>query len=169
MECSRGYALTRAWLFTPPPLHAGRGKNAVPKEPDFSGRVYPARILLLVDSEPDRAARGIGFPDRALLPVHPHHSGALHAQTAGHSLQLDVPMLRSVHCGLRRYALDGGLDDLVSYELARPSVESRDVLFFRCPRDLADSGFPPGGSCPGWTACPCCAGSRRIAERAGYR
>jgi two-component system cell cycle sensor histidine kinase/response regulator CckA len=55
MECSRSYARTCAWLFTPLPRLAGRGKNADAERAVFSGRVHAARQLLFVDSEPDRA------------------------------------------------------------------------------------------------------------------
>src|SRR5882672_4133576 len=128
---------------------AGRGKNAGPEKSVLFGRFHAARILLLVVSEPDRAARGIGFPYCALLPVDPHHSGALYSQASGHSLQLDVSMFWGVHSGLRRHAHDGGLDHLVSFVLGRWGTESRDGGLFRGHRDLTDS-VSSAGAGPAW-------------------
>src|SRR5579863_3156191 len=103
------------------------GKNAIPEEPDFSGRLYAARILLLVDSEPDWTARHIGFTHRPLLPVNLHYfAGALQPQKAGHSLQLDASLLRGIPCRLRWDAPHGSLDSLDSLLLVRRRVESRD-------------------------------------------
>ena len=120
------------------------GNHAVPEKPDIPGRLYAARRLLPLDSGSDLVACGIGFPDRALLPVDSHHPAALRAQEAGSCFQLDVSLFRRVHRGLRRHALDGSLDDLVSFLLARGSAEIDNGRFFRSRGDFVNPRCSPG-------------------------
>src|ERR1700722_14938058 len=76
----------------------------------FLRRLHAARALLSVEPWARLASRDLRRARRSGIHVDPVHARLLRTETEGHSLQLDVPLLRDVHHRVRRHAPHGGMD-----------------------------------------------------------